>query len=227
MDWKLIIAICYCFRILQAVNVSMADVRDITVNSLIRSNCDVNFGSRRKLCNDCIYKSELLEILPAEWLLVDIKFSKNEGTVNVTVQTQKDRTTNLKDAYSMTLSFNSLNVVETFYIPKNDRYVTISLAGNNCNREYQMVSLRYYFVAEQNYLLTVFPASSVPNKSEEKLVVGGKCAANAGDLNKPTMTIYSNGTIVREGFCECNPGFQLSGSSCEGGSLILYFRQFN
>ena len=106
-------------------------------------------------------------------------------------------------------------------VPKDHRYVKVILAGVECIRVFEAVHIRYYSVPEQEYLLTVFPASYVPSQSEERLVVDGQCASNAdGHPKEPTMTIYSNGTVVREGLCQCKPGFQLNGTICADKFLI-------
>ena len=222
MDWKLAIAIYYCFRVLQAANISMADMHHIVIDNFAADCQQPGFGGGvPRLCEGCKLQSKVRTIHPTQLFFVNLIFTGGSKTINITIQTKKEENTDFKDEYSRTRSFNSLNISFSLAVPKDHSYVRVILAGVECSRIFQEVHIYYNSVPEQKYVLTVFPASSVPSQSEESLIVDGQCAPNSdGRRKKPAMTIYSNGTVVREGLCECKPGFQLNGSICAGRFLI-------
>ena len=224
MDWKLIFVIyCYYFRILQAATVSMADKYSIVINIFkdTRSLCINKFGGAKTLCGGCIHESYFHEIRPTQLLFVSLRFTGGAKTFNITIQTQKENTAASRDAFTETRSFDSLSINFTLEVPEDHRYVKVTLVGVECERIFDAVNIYYYSVPQKNYLLTVFPASPVPSQSGERITVDGQCVTNTVEnLKKPTMTVFSNGTVLREGLCECKPGFQLNGSICAGRSLI-------
>ena len=168
------------------------------------------------LCKGCNIESTLVKISPAKSLFVNVTLSEGSMPFNVTVKTQKEKNATSGDVASRTISFTRSKVFFSVDVTQSHRYVIMRLNGDECRRRLYQVKMYYYFVPQQTRLLTVFPASSAPSELKKILFIDGICAPNASYLKKPTMKIYSNGTFELQGSCECNPGFELNGTSCLG-----------
>ena len=220
MDWKIIIAIYSYFQTLQSEHLHRAVERLITGFELVDNTEGCGFGNLLGLglCDFCNFQSDPLRIDPAKLLFVNLTLTSEEGgNFSVTVKTQKDQSaTDATDVVSKTLYFDSLKVSFSIDVTEGHKYASLAVKGSTCQLFLKTPKIYYYFVPEQTPLLTVFPASSAPSQLKKKQVVDAQCAPNAGYWEKPTMKIYSNGTFELHGSCECNPGFELNGTSCSG-----------
>ena len=228
MDWKIIIVIYYHFQTLQSQHLNRANkIQFFKKSDLGQGEIGCRNGIALKLCISCEHISELVEIHSARSLFVNLTLNERIIPFNVTVKTQKDDSITSRDTFSKTVSSARSNVSFSVDVTEGHRYVIMRLNGDDCDRNLIQAEMYYYFVPEQTRLLTVFPASYAPSESEKTLFVDAKCAPNATSLKKPTMKIYSNGTFVLQGSCECKPGFQKNGRSCSGGfSTLVFFSQY-
>ena len=221
MDWKIIIFIYYYFQTLQSQHLNRADkTQIITISDLTNDLPGCTNGGALLLCFSCNYKSEPVEIYPAQSLFVNLTVSEGSNQFKVIVETQKDKSATLtRDIVSKTVSSARSKVFFSVDVTEGHRYVIIRVEGSNCSLILIEAEVYYYYVPEQTRLLTVFPDSSAPSTSKEILVVYAECTPNAGYLQKPTMEIYPNGTFKLQGSCGCNPGYELNGTNCSGGSF--------
>ena len=225
MDWKLIIFIYFYLCTFQTVKTLIKgtaeklaiDISDMTPDE---ENTCLSFQGIL-LCESCPWTTEDNLIHSARRLFGNLIFSgSGSETFDVIVETKTEKGIPSGDTYSQTFSFNSTIAPISVDVKKGHKYVTIKLKGNNCERKYERTNMYYYSVPEQNIPLTVFDTPlAAPSMSEDRLIVPAKCINNAGFEDKPTITIYYNGTYEIEGSCECKPGFELNGTNCSGGSL--------
>ena len=232
MDWKLIISVYFYLCTFQTVKTSIkgtAEELAIDISKIVKSDTCIIFQGIISLCKNCVWTIEDNFINSAQRLFGNLSFSGGSSKpYDVTVETKKEKGPHSSDTYKETFSFNSTIAPISVDVKKGHKYVTIKLEGNDCQRNYRGTSMYYYSVPEQNIPLTEFDTPlAAPSMSEGKLNVFAKCRNNAGYEEKPTMTVYYNGTYEIEGSCECKPGFELNDTNCSGGSLpSSFFHEF-
>ena len=228
MDWKIIIVIYHYFQTSQSQHLNRANkIQLITESALEEGPFGCTNGRALKLCKTCEHKSKLVEIYSAQLLFVNLTLDERSKPFNVTVKTQKDKSTTSRDTFSKTVTSARSNVFFSVDVREGHKYVIMRLNGDDCDQNLIQAEMYYYFVPKQTRLLTVFPASYAPRKSEKTLFVEANCTPNANYLKKPTMKIYYNGTFELRALCECKPGYEINGTSCSGGFFdSVFFNQY-